>query len=1847
MKGKRILAALLCVAMIATSGSFTKPVFAQDAQGASVEMTDEGQEILVEGEGLADDGQTVYEESAAGQTDDDADAQKGEEDAAEAEPDVPEEKPVVEEGEEAQVIEDGDADTEDADVTEEEALEETSEEEERLGVMPETPDPHFTGGGPLDWAGEVPETLPETILLPEGVTSIPDGIFDTEPGSYVRNIYFSDDALQTIEEGAFESSAIEAILFPNGMPTYTIGDRAFMNTPINSIDLNLVTTIGENAFANCSSLPSVNLTSAETIGKYAFKNCSQLTTVTWGTKTVSIGEEAFRNCKLKIVSLEDMVSYDESDPPEMNVLIIGKYAFADNASLEEVTLPVSLATIPQGAFSGCTKLTSVIMDDMDTYNQTTSIGKEAFKNCSKLAGIEIGLRVTEIASLAFDGCIALNAIRIYEPAGDVEIAENAFPIRTDGKATIYGFDGKVKAYVNENLRGYKYQYLGKKYKINRATSVYGSVAQSLDEACAGEKITLTATPREGFTFYRLRVKYKDGNSDKFYDVPEYGDGKLVLTASNTSAQVYTFIMPASEVWIIAYGMKSSDLVNGTLTWTFSPAIAAQGDREVVFPYAGAATTIKVKCNGESVGPWNFKMKSTDPAIAAINQFGEIIALKNGEANISLVALGNESKNIQISVKVGESKSVDVLDFAPFFDPVPDDPTQQPYIEDAVIRVPIALQADPDNPDDPFADPEYFVVEYDVSAVEKVDHTFSPRVFSYYLEDPEDPDSEVEIKYVNSTWSTTDRKLVTVKNAASNSNDNLITVLKGGFGEAFITASVKNDDGTTVETGFIVKIVDSSPRLLKNRLEINTFNREGVVVPVTHVYDYAYYQDYDLRTCTKVVKNGITTYDYTNVMATGFRAKFDTRGNIVLSADPTTLKLDGGKSATYQNLYIEGKQYRDDRTPGRKQTLKFRMRIPEIYVINKTPTIKLSYSGKINLLYNSNYEKNDTNMVSVYHNVTDLKMYELDSVELVSEANNKLPNSELPDKFASNFTVGQVLVDATGNEIGFKIGVNPAIETDDQFMKTDDKNKKIVNSGYAKIKFRGFNYPITVPITIPCDYTFPKYVLSMTKVNTHTRYFPNPEYKVQILDAGNKKAGVDLYSTTYDDAGEVTDRSWKVVSAYNEYPASSMQFNAPDEGDWEYALDAKGDRLKDEDGKYIFKDYLKLSANGTVNKTIKEHLVIRMEEWRKPMGFDFTMVPYTGAVTTKLAPAAISLNKSFPDQQTEVKINYNLQGVKLNDMSELVYVPGSKREDIIAAGEELAASARLSVDTDNNVMLFGLENADLDTLVKGRYTFTMIPSVYFSGVPIDLPAVRFSITITESAPVMSLKKSTFTLNTNYAGMGEIAPSDTAVSGLPKGAVYEICNDIDDMETGEIDYTGVNVVAVPRNGYAGKWAGDIYEIEAGIDPETKRKYVPEWDPDSLTWSHVDWTWESQEYTYDDEDPKKIPTGTGWKNAFSIHALPDADGRLTKLGISIRPMAYVDAFNYDYYVYGIRYMAEGGSEEITNPWAKPLKIRISGQYLRKPVVKLTPVGGLNQIIPDKVHPDPDCKTDVAGYELVFKVSMTNLYGTLSEENLKLAEVDSRTNTYYENDQGYYSPHFFAELREDEKTKEQSVVVTLNPLNIYGSDDVPQTIEKLRNDAFHHLILYYDIQEIEGPDKSDYQDLRIVPKQILPVIQTLNTKGTIYEGWRLEDRVVTFDVGLTTAQSAILCPAAGTTDTMNRKDVVKIPDGAHELFRKSIIVKDVQQFEPLYDEQGDPVLDDQTGDPVMVPLFLKDVNGNYILDKNKNKIPAARITLQLVRPSLLVGETNYNVVVELRYEGQAEDTPGNVVKYEMMLKK
>ena len=122
-----------------------------------------------------------------------------------------------------------------------------------------------------------------------------------------------------------------------------------------------------------------------------------------GKSVTSIGDKAFAECtSLTSITIPD------------GVASIGRYAFFDCTSLTSITIPDSVTSIGDGVFVSCTSLTSIMIPD-----SVTSIGVRAFVSCESLTSITIPAGVTSIGEEAFSWCSILTAVTFLGDAPEV------------------------------------------------------------------------------------------------------------------------------------------------------------------------------------------------------------------------------------------------------------------------------------------------------------------------------------------------------------------------------------------------------------------------------------------------------------------------------------------------------------------------------------------------------------------------------------------------------------------------------------------------------------------------------------------------------------------------------------------------------------------------------------------------------------------------------------------------------------------------------------------------------------------------------------------------------------------------------------------------------------------------------------------------------------------------------------------------------------------------------------------------------------------------------------------------------------------------------------------------------------------------------------------------------------------------------------------------------------------------------------------------------------------------------------------------------------------------------------
>ena len=272
----------------------------------------------------------------------------------------------------------------------------------------------------------------ESVTIPSSVMSIGESAF-----SYCNSLksITIPSSVTNIGKDAFSvCDSLESITLP--LSVTNINDYTFsLCSSLESITIPLsVTNIKDFAFRGCSSLESIVVpSSVVSIGNSAFRDCDSLESITIPSSVTSIGYSVFYGCKLlrevKIIDNPFFVVDSDMLIDQKNMKLLTYFGTRSN-----VTIPSSVTSIGESAFSGCSSLESIIIP-----SSVTSIGNNAFEYCSSLESITIPSSVTSIGESAFDSCSLLESINI--PSSVTSIGNGAFGCCESLKFIIIPEDG--------------------------------------------------------------------------------------------------------------------------------------------------------------------------------------------------------------------------------------------------------------------------------------------------------------------------------------------------------------------------------------------------------------------------------------------------------------------------------------------------------------------------------------------------------------------------------------------------------------------------------------------------------------------------------------------------------------------------------------------------------------------------------------------------------------------------------------------------------------------------------------------------------------------------------------------------------------------------------------------------------------------------------------------------------------------------------------------------------------------------------------------------------------------------------------------------------------------------------------------------------------------------------------------------------------------------------------------------------------------------------------------------------------------------------------------------------------
>lgn len=314
-----------------------------------------------------------------------------------------------------------------------------------------------------------------------------------------------------------------------------------------------VTMVEQKAFQGNTSITSLDV-AAEMINSFAFKECSNLANVTLREGVTGLYRDAFEGFAATSItlpaSLAEIDEYGNYCPFPDNQLesivvaagnthfVVGEdgalyntdrtriYAFPHNFSKPFKEIPSTVQVIHADVFDDCTNISDTLILPATLTNaesfQRSSVKcvilesnsmnvRNCFSNSSSLEEVIIGENVTQIGQLMFAGCCNVKKITVLgKTMPDWQFATDTnWPVFGN-----YGYCGGIspftdaKVYVRCGLSG---TYAADENKWANFTNVIDTLMYDIDvtaenatvvilepEEC--NKVTITATPEEGFAF---------------------------------------------------------------------------------------------------------------------------------------------------------------------------------------------------------------------------------------------------------------------------------------------------------------------------------------------------------------------------------------------------------------------------------------------------------------------------------------------------------------------------------------------------------------------------------------------------------------------------------------------------------------------------------------------------------------------------------------------------------------------------------------------------------------------------------------------------------------------------------------------------------------------------------------------------------------------------------------------------------------------------------------------------------------------------------------------------------------------------------------------------------------------------------------------------------------------------------------------------------------------------------------------------------------------------------------------------------------------------------------------------
>lgn len=419
---------------------------------------------------------------------------------------------------------------------------------------------------------------------------------------------------------------------------------------------NTITSIGNSAFSNCSSLQNIEIPSSVTvINKSTFSGCKSLSSVLLHSNIEAIKSDAFEGCiSLKTLKLpESLESIDDR-------------AFKNCASLESIDIPENLKNINASVFYGCTQLKNTIIFDgtfmflpYSTEGEYTIpdgvkiIASGAFYSRNSVTQVRIPDSVTSIE--AIDGMENLECIIIGKGVKNI----NAFGFAANTKLKkMICYLTKLPAVGEMLFEGSGYTE-GTLYVPQECLSMYnaafpwygwGEIKAIEEMKPEGDGDNACEAPVISFENSTLSITSSTPNSKCYYTI-EDNDIKTDKLVTNPIELSATYKITA---YAVAEGYSQSSVTTATLVWltakleqnvpTSAKAIEVPSIPVLISSNGGILTVTGME-EGTEVSAFSADGKKIDSAYSTSNTV--TLNASSLQGNIAVVKVGDKSVKVVV------------------------------------------------------------------------------------------------------------------------------------------------------------------------------------------------------------------------------------------------------------------------------------------------------------------------------------------------------------------------------------------------------------------------------------------------------------------------------------------------------------------------------------------------------------------------------------------------------------------------------------------------------------------------------------------------------------------------------------------------------------------------------------------------------------------------------------------------------------------------------------------------------------------------------------------------------------------------------------------------------------------------------------------------------------------------------------------------------------------------------------------------------------------------------------------------------------------------------------------------